>query len=638
MAWPSASVAQTFEAGFVPTDVLAAVVTRPYSIVADTPEGMTAALRAIGLGGSWTRFSSFYEWIYDLEEIPHALLGTPSGRCRFPSFQVYLRLTIEYPRWERPANPDPLLVEAWDAFVELMERDFEERRGDVYAQLTELNRIARRLEVDCPRANSTIDALMDDLAEEQREEAIEAYERGERVALQWPPPGIDRAAQDRYARPDIFRVPSATTVELPPTDPERLLTEAQRDAQSVNTAGLLVVAGHYRSGEIVYFEEAIDAPATAGPIDASVPRPYPGLTELFVATLAGALDSASVLDLGAPIATYLPEIDPVLGQVTLRQLLSHRSGIHNAVPDTANDVDWPDAARTLDARALFTEPGAVYSYSGYDYPLAIQVLESVGGTDFPTLVASALFRPLGMMSTSVGAPVRGVPETSTTPADLMTFLTVWVDGGLRGAPPLTRTASATAAQGLAEGARWFDSGVWHDEVAGVTRVSLMCQSGGFQLFPATETAFMLWTSGRWPNGVWRYLLSEVGEEQGAREEVLAPIGARGQASLGAVDPPCYEPWGMREEVLSLGAPTPAADWAGLYRNGDQINELSDVGGFLKETNGPPLDVSHYRGDVHFVGLNGTAFYPLQLTRDTEGRRYLVLDGRAYIHQDDRPVP
>jgi hypothetical protein len=148
---------------------------------------------------------------------------------------------------------------------------------------------------------------------------------------------------------------------------------------------------------------------------------------------------------------------------------------------------------------------------------------------------------------------------------------------------------------------------------------------------------MLWTSGAWPNGVWRYLLSEVGGEQGAREEVLEPSGARGAGRLGAVDPTCSEPLALREQVLSLGALTPAGDWAGLYRNGDQINELSDVGGFLKETNGQTLDVSHFRGDVHFVGLNGVAFYPLQLTRDTEGRRYLVLDGRAYIHQDDRPT-
>jgi hypothetical protein len=220
----------------------------------------------------------------------------------------------------------------------------------------------------------------------------------------------------------------------------------------------------------------------------------------------------------------------------------------------------------------------------------------------------------------------------TTPADVIIFLMAWVDGELRGAPPLTRGLTSTSA----EGRRSFDSGVWYDEVAGAARVSLACEAGGFQIFPATSTAFMLWTSGRWPNGVWRFLLSTVGEEEGAREEVLAPIGVQGAGRLGAVDPPCREPTALHEDVLMLGAPTPAGDWAGRYRNGDQINQLGDVGGFLKETNGQPLDVSHYEGDVHFVGLNGRAFYPLQLTRDTEGRRYLVLDGRAYIHEEDRP--
>lgn len=34
--------------------------------------------------------------------------------------------------------------------------------------------------------------------------------------------------------------------------------------------------------------------------------------------------------------------------------------------------------------------------------------------------------------------------------------------------------------------------------------------------------------------------------------------------------------------------------------------------------------------------NGSPFYPLRLKNDAAGRRYLVLDGRAYVHEDDRP--
>jgi len=630
--WPAGIRAQTFDLGLVPPDTRVQVVPRPYTVRGNTAEAVTAALRALGLGGYWMRFTPFYIWRYDLEELPLAIVDSPSGRCRFPSFLADVSISIEYPAWERSADAEPWLIGAWDAFIELMERDFEERRDALYAQLRELNRIANRLEVDCPMARTRLDEMMDELWRESWEEEEEARERGERVVLQWPPPGQIRTAQ--ITRPGgIFLVPSATTVELPPTDPAILLQQVRFEQEQADPSGLLVVAGLYRGGQIEYLQKVLDKPRPNGPIDALEPRPYPGLTEVFVATLAGALDSANVLDLAAPIATYLPAIDSLLGRVTLRQLIGHRSGIHNARPDSATGLDWPEAARGLDGRALFTEPGAIYSYSGYNYPLAMWVMESVTRADFPTLASTALFGPLGMARTSIGESVLGLPVTRTTPSDLMIFLSAWVSGELRGAPPLT----PDLAQLPAEGRRSFDHGVWYDGLAGVARVSLACSSGAFQIFPATATAFMLWTSGRWPNGVWRYLLSSVGEQQGVREGVLRPIDVQGAGRLGAVDPPCQELTALKENVRTLGTPTPSGDWAGRYRNGDQINLLADQDGLLKVTNGPPLDVSHYQGDIHFVGANGQAFYPLHLTRDTEGRRYLVLDGRAYIHEDDRPA-
>src|SRR5687768_16274932 len=87
----SESHAQSFDPGLIPPAVRVTVIPRPYTIRgADTPELLTSALRGLGLGGSWTRFSPFYIWRYELEELPLALIDVPSQRCRFPSFEVDL--------------------------------------------------------------------------------------------------------------------------------------------------------------------------------------------------------------------------------------------------------------------------------------------------------------------------------------------------------------------------------------------------------------------------------------------------------------------------------------------------------------------------------------------------------------------
>jgi hypothetical protein len=111
----------------------------------------------------------------------------------------------------------------------------------------------------------------------------------------------------------------------------------------------------------------------------------------------------------------------------------------------------------------------------------------------------------------------------------------------------------------------------------------------------------------------------------------------GTGTLNAVEPTCTEPSVLREMVLDAGDLAPSGSWPGDYRNGDQIMRLADEGGILRVTNGQqPMDVTHYDGEVYFTSIGGQVLFPMRLTTDAAGRRYLVLDGRAYIHLDDAP--
>ena len=116
---------------------------------------------------------------------------------------------------------------------------------------------------------------------------------------------------------------------------------------------------------------------------------FPGFAEVVVARVAEVLDREGSVDLEEPLAAYLPELDERLGSTTLAQLLSHRAGLDDANP---RDSLWSEILDALNDRAVFTEPGAVHSYSRYSYPLAVRALERAAGEDVAGLAARKIGR------------------------------------------------------------------------------------------------------------------------------------------------------------------------------------------------------------------------------------------------------
>ena len=119
------------------------------------------------------------------------------------------------------------------------------------------------------------------------------------------------------------------------------------------------------------------------------------------------LDSKIVDLLPKDIVSNLetPHTKSLIQQITVRQLMSHTSGLTVAgVPGYAPSRDLPDAkamlsgkppANTLQVRAQ-TLPGYVFSYSGGGMIVLQVILETVTGKDFPTLVKDLVLEPLEM--------------------------------------------------------------------------------------------------------------------------------------------------------------------------------------------------------------------------------------------------
>ena len=138
----------------------------------------------------------------------------------------------------------------------------------------------------------------------------------------------------------------------------------------------------------------------------------------FVAATAAALAHEGTLDLDIPIKCWLGDRSwferlPNHNQITLRHLLTHRSGLPDhvhlnafveAVSSRWQEPDNPFPPDTLvqfvlGHPALFS-PGDGWAYSDTGYILAGLIIEEVTGRDYYDLVQERFLTPLGLRHTS----------------------------------------------------------------------------------------------------------------------------------------------------------------------------------------------------------------------------------------------
>lgn len=104
--------------------------------------------------------------------------------------------------------------------------------------------------------------------------------------------------------------------------------------------------------------------------------------------------------LDAPVTTYLPDfVGPSKDLVTVRQLLTHRSGLP-ASRDLWRIARTPEEARRAAlATPLICSPGSCFVYSDLGAIALALIVESVSGTPFDVFLDERVFKPLGMTNT-----------------------------------------------------------------------------------------------------------------------------------------------------------------------------------------------------------------------------------------------
>ncbi|MGW0665824.1 serine hydrolase domain-containing protein [Streptomyces sp. NPDC002746] len=130
------------------------------------------------------------------------------------------------------------------------------------------------------------------------------------------------------------------------------------------------------------------------------------VTKVFTAAVVLQLAGEGKLGLDRPVRHYLPDLIPAAyGQVTVRQLLNHTSGIPSPDPgngDTLEDwyahrFDLHDPADDVrDATALEPDfaPGTRQHYANIGYTVAGLLIERVTGDTYASQVSRRVLRPL----------------------------------------------------------------------------------------------------------------------------------------------------------------------------------------------------------------------------------------------------
>lgn len=108
------------------------------------------------------------------------------------------------------------------------------------------------------------------------------------------------------------------------------------------------------------------------------------------------LVDAGQLGLDDRLGDHLPAFDDEKGDITIRQLLTHRSGLWEWQPTWLHGQGRDEVLAFLSELELRYEVGEARRYSDIGFMLLAAVVESVTGTPFDAYVAAAVHGPLGM--------------------------------------------------------------------------------------------------------------------------------------------------------------------------------------------------------------------------------------------------
>jgi CubicO group peptidase (beta-lactamase class C family) len=394
------------------------------------------------------------------------------------------------------------------------------------------------------------------------------------------------------------------------------------------------------------------------------------ISKVWTATLIMQLVDEGLLDLDAPVLTYLPDFkvaDPeVTHAVTTRHLLAHTSGIDgDHFLDTGRGDDCVQAYVASCAELKQNHPlGATMSYCNSGYTVLGRILEVLRGQSWDTILRERLFAPLGLESAgtlpeeallhraAVGhitppggelqvAPVWGIFRSAgpaglihATPTEVLRFAQLHLADGV--APNGTRVISPESAQAMREpqvavpdvytlGSHWGLGWIlmtWDGREVYGHDGGTIGQSAFLRIVPDDGIAICLLTNGGHTGDLFRDLFNEI-------------LGELAGISLPArLEPPATAPTDVDLDAY-VGRYARESIEMTLERDGAQLLAKVKTSGPLSESLGrdeqPPMRVVPVERDVFVAkGADDESWTPMVF--------FTLPDGSEYVHFGARATP
>lgn len=222
-----------------------------------------------------------------------------------------------------------------------------------------------------------------------------------------------------HASPDY--VPASAT---PPASPHALpLFDHAMEARIDNAVAQLMQAnqipglaiGIIKNHQIVYSKGfGIANIATGSPVTTQTVFQLGSDSKMFVGIAIMQLQAEGKIDLDAPLVNYLPDFeldDKRYKKITIRQILSHRSGLPYCSDYKQCDYldyqspEFDDGAlhrhvHRSNSVDLVSEPGKKMQYSDLGFEMLGDVIARLSGQTFEEYIRQHIFLPLGMTHTS----------------------------------------------------------------------------------------------------------------------------------------------------------------------------------------------------------------------------------------------
>ena len=223
------------------------------------------------------------------------------------------------------------------------------------------------------------------------------------LAGQRPKSAVDETSAQ--AKSDLVKLASISTTDRRSIDYRALDERLRRMAEKPTMVGMAV--GIVEGGRITFLNGYGETAAGSGEkVTPQTVFRWASVSKGVAGTMAAKLAEEGKLDLGAPIARYSPTLKLPGGneqKATLGDVLSHRLGLYrNAYDDKLEAGESPGLIRQMYASlASLCAPGTCWSYQNIAFDSSSEAIARVSGKPYQQVVASRLFKPLGMTSASV---------------------------------------------------------------------------------------------------------------------------------------------------------------------------------------------------------------------------------------------